>query len=282
MMESIKKLREMTAAGMMDVKKALEDAGGDEDKAVALLRERGIVKAAKKADREATDGLVRAFVSADGKTAGLVEINSETDFVARNEDFQKLVVEFAQHVSENSGVDGVVGADVLSSQKFLDQEISLGDHLAASIAKIGENLVLNRAARFSTATGLIVAYIHSNDKIGAGPGEVVATDSTSINLYKVLSAALHIAAERPRYLDRSEVNTDDLEKEKEILTNKAINEGKPENIVEKIVAGQLSKFYEETVLLEQKFVKDNSVTIQKMLPAGAKIVRFARFEIGNK
>ena len=276
MMESIKKLREMTAAGMMDVKKALEDAGGDEDKAVALLRERGIVKAAKKADREATDGLVRAFVSADGKTAGLVEINSETDFVARNEDFQKLVLEFAQHVSENSGVDGVVGADVLSSQKFLDQEISLGDHLAASIAKIGENLVLNRAARFSTATGLIVAYIHSNDKIGV----LVELEGGSAQLGKDI--ALHIAAERPRYLDRSEVNTDDLEKEKEILTNKAINEGKPENIVEKIVAGQLSKFYEETVLLEQKFVKDNSVTIQKMLPAGAKIVRFARFEIGNK
>lgn len=276
MMESIKKLREMTAAGMMDVKKALEDAGGDEDKAVALLRERGIVKAAKKADREATDGLVRAFVSADGKTAGLVEINSETDFVARNEDFQKLVMEFAQHVSENSGVNGVVGADVLSSQKFLDQEISLGDHLAASIAKIGENLVLNRAARFSSATGLVVAYIHSNDKIGV----LVELEGGSASLGKDI--ALHIAAERPRYLERSEVNTEDLEKEKEILTNKAINEGKPENIVEKIVAGQLSKFYEETVLLEQKFVKDNSVTIQKMLPAGASIVRFARFEIGNK
>ena len=276
MMESIKKLREMTAAGMMDVKKALEDAGGDEDKAVALLRERGIVKAAKKADREATDGLVRAFVSADGKTAGLVEINSETDFVARNEDFQKLVAEFAQHVSENSGVDGIVGADVLGSQKFLDTEISLGDHLAASIAKIGENLVLNRAARFSSATGLVVAYIHSNDKIGV----LVELEAGSASLGKDI--ALHIAAERPRYLERSEVNTDDLEKEKEILTNKAINEGKPENIVEKIVAGQLSKFYEETVLLEQKFVKDNSLTIQKMLPAGAKIVRFARFEIGNK
>jgi len=276
MMESIKKLREMTAAGMMDVKKALEDAGGDEDKAVALLRERGIVKAAKKADREATDGLVRAFVSADGKTAGLVEINSETDFVARNEDFQKLVLEFAQHVSENSGVDGVVGADVLSSQKFLDQEISLGDHLAASIAKIGENLVLNRAARFSSTTGQVISYIHSNDKIGV----LVELEGGNPQLGKDI--ALHIAAERPRYLDRSEVNTDDLEKEKEILTNKAINEGKPENIVEKIVAGQLSKFYEETVLLEQKFVKDNSVTIQKLLPAGAKIVRFARFEIGNK
>ena len=276
MMESIKKLREMTSAGMMDVKKALEDAGGDEDKAVALLRERGIVKAAKKADREATDGLVRAFVSADGKTAGLVEINSETDFVARNEDFQKLVMDFARHVSENSGVDGVVGMDVLSSQKFLNQEITLGDHLAENISKIGENLVLNRAARFSSASGHVVSYIHNNDKIGV----LVELEGGDTALAKDI--ALHIAAERPRYLSREEVNTDDLEKEKEILTNKALNEGKPQNIVEKIVSGQLSKFYEENVLLEQKFVKDNSVTIGKMLPAGAKIVRFARFEIGNR
>jgi elongation factor Ts len=275
MMESIKKLREMTGAGMMDVKKALVDANGDEDQAVALLRERGIVKAAKKADREATDGLVRAFVSSDGKTAGLVEINSETDFVARNSDFQAMVLEFAQHVSENSGVDGTVGADVLSSQKFLNQEITLGDHLAAAIGKIGENLVLNRAARFSSSVGIVTAYIHSNDKIGV----LVETEGLEASTAKDL--ALHIAAERPRYLDRSEVNADDIEKEREILTNKAINEGKPEAIVEKIVTGQLSKFYEETVLLEQKFVKDNSVTIKALVAAG-KIVRFARFEIGNK
>jgi elongation factor Ts len=275
MMESIKKLREMTGAGMMDVKKALVDANGDEDQAVALLRERGIVKAAKKADREATDGLVRAFVSSDGKTAGLVEINSETDFVARNSDFQAMVAEFAQHVSENSGVDGIVGADVLSSQKFLNQEITVGDHLAAAIGKVGENLVLNRAARFSASAGIVTAYIHSNDKIGV----LVETEGLEASIAKDL--ALHIAAERPRYLDRSEVNADDIEKEREILTNKAINEGKPEAIVEKIVSGQLSKFYEETVLLEQKFVKDNSVTIKALVGAG-KIVRFARFEIGNK
>jgi elongation factor Ts len=275
MMESIKKLREMTGAGMMDVKKALEDAGGDEDQAVTLLRERGIVKAAKKADREATDGLVRAFVSADGKSAGLVQVNSETDFVARNETFQKLVADFAQHVAQNAGVDGVVGADVLSSQKFLDQEITLGDHLAEAIAKIGENLVLSRAARFSSTNGTVTSYIHSNDKIGV----LVEMEGGDATLAKDI--ALHIAAERPRYLERGEVNSADLDKEKEILTNKALNEGKPQNIVEKIVSGQLSKFYEETVLLEQKFVKDNSVTIAKMLPEGAKIVRFARFEIGN-
>lgn len=274
MMESIKKLREMTGAGMMDVKKALTDAGGDEEKAVALLRERGIVKAAKKADREATDGLVRAFVSSDGKIAGLVEINSETDFVARNADFQKLVAEFAQHVAENAGVDGVLEVEALSSQKFLNQEISLGDHLAANVAKIGENLIFSRAARFSSAAGMVVAYVHQNDKIGV----LVELEGGDAALAK--DVALHIAAERPRYLSRDEVNTDDLEKEKEILTNKALNEGKPASIVEKIVSGQLAKFYEENVLLEQKFVKDNEKTI-KALVGAAKVVRFARFEIGK-
>ncbi len=277
MMESIKKLREMTGAGMMDVKKALTDASGDEEKAVALLRERGIVKAAKKADREASDGLIRAFLSADGKTAGLVEINSETDFVARNSDFQAMVADFARHIAENGAVDGAIGMDVLSSQKFLNQEITLGDHLAENITKIGENLILNRAARFAATTGFVTTYIHQNDKIGV----LVEIEGSSDNqLGKDI--ALHIAAERPRYLTRDEVNTSDLDKEKEILTNKAINEGKPENIIEKIVAGQLSKFYEENVLLEQKFVKDNSVTIKSLLPDGATIKRFARFEIGNK
>ena len=277
MMESIKKLREMTGAGMMDVKKALTDASGDEEKAVALLRERGIVKAAKKADREASDGLIRAYLSADGKTAGMVEINSETDFVARNSDFQGLVADFARHVAENGAVDGAIGMDVLSSQKFLNQEITLGDHLAENITKIGENLILNRAARFVATTGFVTSYIHQNDKIGV----LVELEGTNdVQLGKDI--ALHIAAERPRYLTRDEVNTSDLDKEKEILTNKAINEGKPENIIEKIVAGQLAKFYEENVLLEQKFVKDNSATIKSLLPDGASIKRFARFEIGNK
>ncbi len=274
MMESIKKIREMTSAGMMDVKKALTDANGDEEKAVALLRERGIVKAAKKADREASDGVVRAFISSDGKTAGMVEINSETDFVARNPDFQKMVAEFAEHVAQNAEVNGVIEVETLSSQKFLNQEISLGDHLAQNISKIGENLILHRAARFSSQTGIVVSYVHQSDKIGV----LIELEGGDIALAKDI--ALHIAAERPRYLAREEVNTDDLEKEKEILTNKAINEGKPTNIVEKIVAGQLAKFYEDNVLLEQKFVKDNDKTIKALIGA-AKIVRFARFEIGN-
>jgi elongation factor Ts len=275
MMESIKKLRESTGAGMMDVKKALTDAGGNEEQAVALLRERGIVKAAKKADREATEGLVRALVASDGSVAALVEVNSETDFVARNEGFQALVAGFAAHVVGTSQGDGVLDIEALKAETMSDGS-SVGDTLAAAVGKIGENLILSRAARFVNAGGVVVAYVHSNNKIG-----VLVELAGSSDQALAKDIALHIAAERTRYLDRSEVDSSDIEKEREILTNKAINEGKPQNIVEKIVAGQISKFYEETVLLEQKFVKDNTVTVASLL-GSATVRRFVRFEIGSK
>lgn len=272
MMESIKKLREMTGAGMMDVKKALNDASGDEDKAVSLLRERGIVKAAKKADREAREGLVVVKLSPDNKKGALVEVNSETDFVARNADFQKLVNDFAGALLSS----GAPGADALLRVKLGGDTVET--ELAAAAGRIGENLVLNRAAYFEVGSGemtlgMVGGYVHSNGKIGVlveleGGSEALAKD-----------VALHVAAERPRYLTRDEVNQDDLEKEREILTNKALNEGKPQNIVEKIVSGQLGKFYEENVLLEQKFVKDNTQTVGQLL-GGAKVVRYARFEVG--
>ncbi len=278
MLESIKKLRELTGAGMMEVKKALQDAAGDETRAVELLRERGIVKAAKKADREATDGLVRAFVSADGTFGALLEVNSETDFVARNEEFRNLVNDLVQQIAQNQALDGIVDPETLRNMRLASGE-SVDERLKAAIAKIGENLVLQRGARLSTRDGLIVSYVHANDRIGvllelSGPkaeAEKVARD-----------IALHIAAERPRYLVREEVNAEDLEKEREILKNKALNEGKKPEIVDKIIAGQLSKFYEDHVLLEQRFVKDNALTISQLLPSGVSIKRFARFEIGLK
>ncbi len=274
MLEMIKKLRESTGAGMMDVKKALEDAGGDEEKAVALLRERGIVKAAKKADREASDGLVRAFVSKDGKTGALVEVNSETDFVARNADFQAIVADLAKHVAEHVSGEGELDMTAVNASSTASGE-TVEALMAAAISKVGENLVFKRAARFVALSGAVTSYVHSNDKIGV----LLDLAGGSTELGKDL--ALHIAAERPRFLKRDEVDTSDLDKEKEILTNKALNEGKPQNIVEKIVQGQLGKFYEENVLLEQKFVKNPEQKIESLLQ-GASINRFARFEIGNK
>lgn len=272
MMESIKKLRELTGAGMMDVKKALGDANGDEDKAVALLRERGIVKAAKKADREAKEGLVVARVSGDKKSGALVEVNSETDFVARNSDFQQLVGQFA---------DALLASGAGDLDAFRQVRLASGDTvdsaLAAAAGRIGENLVLNRAQFFQT-DGVIGAYVHNNGKIGV----LVDLSGGSEDLAK--DVALHVAAERPRYLTRGEVDAGDIEREREILTNKALNEGKPQNIVEKIVGGQIGKFYEENVLLEQKFVKDNTTTVGQLLAAhkggGAQVNRFVRFEVG--
>lgn len=267
MMESIKKLREMTGAGMMDVKKALGDAGGDEDKAVALLRERGIVKAAKKSDREAKEGLIVFRVSDDKKKGALVEVNSETDFVARNSDFQKLVSDFA---------DALLSSGAGDLEAFKGVKLSSGEsvetELAAAAGRIGENLVLSRVQFYET-DGVIGGYVHNNGKIGVlvdlvGGSEELAKD-----------VALHIAAERPRYLSRDEVNAQDIEREREILTNKALNEGKPQNIVDKIVGGQIGKFYEENVLPEQKFVKDNSTTVGQLL-GKATVKRYARFEVG--
>lgn len=267
MMESIKKLRELTGAGMMDVKKALSDAGNDEDRAVALLRERGIVKAAKKADREAKEGLVRFVV--DGNRAAIVEVNSETDFVARNSDFQALVQRLAE-AALNAKTNGVEEFKTFP----LENGETVATVLAAAAGKIGENLVLNRVAYIEAQDGEQVAgYVHSNGKIG------VLVDLMGGTEAQAKDVALHVAAERPQYLSRDEVNAEDIEKEREILTNKALNEGKPQQIVEKIVGGQIGKFYEEKVLPEQRFVKDNSVTVKGYL-GNATIKRFVRFEIG--
>jgi elongation factor Ts len=265
MMESIKKLREMTGAGMMDVKKALTDAEGNEEKAVALLRERGIVKAAKKTDREAREGLVRFVVS--GATAAMVEVNSETDFVARNSDFQALVQQLA---------DAALQAKTNDAEEFKNFKLSTGDtvgnELAAAAGRIGENLVLNRVAYVEGQN--VAGYVHSNGKIG------VLVDLAGGNEVQAKDVALHVAAERPQYLSRDEVNAEDIEKEREVLTNKAINDGKAPEMAAKIVSGQIGKFYEERVLGEQKFVKDQSLTVNKYL-GDTGIKRFVRFEIGG-
>ncbi len=268
MMESIKKLREMTGAGMMDVKKALSDADGNEDKAVALLRERGIVKAAKKTDREAREGLVRFVVS--GNSAAMVEVNSETDFVARNSDFQALV----QQIAEAAMMARTNDAEIFRSFT-LDNGETVGNELAAAAGRIGENLVLNRVAYVEGGEGHNVAgYVHSNGKIG------VLVDLAGGDQAQAKDVALHVAAERPQFLSRDEVNAEDIEKEREVLTNKAINEGKAPELAAKIVGGQIGKFYEERVLGEQKFVKDQSLTVNKYLGDTA-IRRFVRFEIGG-
>lgn len=263
MMESIKKLREMTGAGMMDVQKALADAEGNEDKAIALLRERGIAKAVKKGDREAKEGIVRFAV--DGNRAAMVEVNSETDFVARNADFQATVEKLAQAALQAKT------NDVEEFKNFTVDGETVGNMVAATAGKIGENIVLNRVAYLEGQQ--VAGYVHSNGKIG------VLVDLAGGDEAKAKDVALHVAAERPQFLTRDEVESGDIEKEREILTNKALAEGKPQQIVEKIVEGQIGKFYQERVLPEQTFVKDNSLTVAKYL-GDASVNKFVRFEIG--
>lgn len=264
MMESIRKLREMTGAGMMDVKKALSDAEGNEERAVALLRERGIVKAAKKTDREAREGLVRFVV--DGNRAAMVEVNSETDFVARNSDFQALVQQLAE-AALKAGTN-----DIEQFRSFqLDTGDTVANELAAAAGRIGENLVLNRVAYVEGQN--VAGYVHSNGKIG------VLVDLSGGSEAQAKDVALHVAAENSQYLSRDEVSSEDIEKEREVLTNKAINDGKTPELAANIVNGQIGKFYQERVLGEQKFVKDNSVTVAKYL-GDVKVNRFVRFQIG--
>ena len=263
MMESIKKLREMTGAGMMDVKKALADAEGNEEKAVALLRERGIAKAVKKGDREAREGIVRFAV--DGNRGAIVEVNSETDFVARNSDFQALVEKLAQAAL------AAKTSDLETFKAYSFEGEGVGDMVAAAAGKIGENLVLNRVQYVEG--NQLAGYVHSNGKIG------VLVDLEGGDETKAKDVALHVAAERPQFLTREEVNSSDIDREREILTNKALAEGKPQQIVEKIVEGQIGKFYQERVLPEQTFVKDNSLTVSKYL-GDAKVKKFVRFEVG--
>lgn len=263
MMESIKKLREMTGAGMMDVKKALADAEGNEEKAVALLRERGIAKAVKKGDREAREGIVRFAV--EGNRGAIVEVNSETDFVARNSDFQALVEKLAQAAL------AAKTSDLETFKAYSFEGEGVGDMVAAAAGKIGENIVLNRVQYVEG--NHLAGYVHSNGKIG------VLVDLEGGDETKAKDVALHVAAERPQFLTREEVNSSDIDKEREILTNKALAEGKPQQIVEKIVEGQIGKFYQERVLPEQTFVKDNSLTVSKYL-GDAKVKKFVRFEVG--
>ena len=268
----VKELREKTGAGMMDCKKVLTETDGDMEKAIELLRERGIAKAAKKSDRIAAEGLVAAFVSEDAKVASVVEINSETDFVAKNEEFRTFVADVAEQVAKNNPKDV---EDLLNMTSIKIEGKTVGEVLTDKIATIGENMSIRRFERFES-TGLVEKYIHGDGKIGVlveleGGDEVLAKD-----------ICMQIAAARPEYLDRASVPADRVEKEMEILKAQAMNEGKPAEIAEKMVQGRIGKFYGEICLVEQAFVKDPDIKVQKLVESkGAKIIRFARFEKGE-
>ena len=268
----VKELREKTGAGMMDCKKVLTETDGDMEKAIELLRERGIAKAAKKSDRIAAEGLVAAFVSEDAKVASVVEVNSETDFVAKNEEFRTFVADVAEQVAVNNPKDV---EELLNMPSIKVEGKTVGEVLTDKIATIGENMSIRRFERFES-TGLVEKYIHGDGKIGV----LVELEGGDSTLAKDI--CMQIAAARPEYLDRSSVPADRVEKEMEILKAQAMNEGKPAEIAEKMVQGRIGKFYGEICLVEQAFVKDPDMKVQKLVESkGAKIVRFARFEKGE-
>jgi len=273
---AVSELRKSTGAGMLDCKKALEETGGDMQQAVDFLRKKGLAAAAKKAGRAATEGIVAIAISADGKTGALVEVNSETDFVAKTDKFQVFVADIANQILVADPADN----DALFAQDYLKEPgKTVQAALNEAISMIGENLQIRRFARFTT-TGLTGAYIHAGGKIGVmveltGSGDLAPLAK---------DIAMHAAAAAPLNVRREEVAVDVLEREKEIYRDKARQTGKPENIIEKIIEGQVNKFYGEICLLEQNFVKDPDKTIQQLLKAaGADVTvnRFARFVLGE-
>lgn len=268
----VKELREKTGAGMMDCKKALTETGGDMEKAIDFLREKGIASAAKKADRVAAEGLT--LVKSEGNKAVIVEVNSETDFVAKNENFQNLVNDLASHILATSPAS----VEEVLEQPFGNEGQTVQEYINASISKIGEKLSLRRFEIVEKEEGDVFGeYLHMGGRIGV---LTVIGDSTDSELAK--DVAMHIAAINPTYVSRDEVSQDEVEREREVLKQQALNEGKPENIVEKMVEGRLSKYFEQVCLLDQPFVKDGDQKVGKYVQAkGAKVKSFIRYEVGE-
>ncbi len=262
----VKELREITGAGMMDCKKALVECEGDKDKAIDYLREKGIAKAAKKAGRIASEGVVAA--ASNGKTACIVEINSETDFVAKNENFQNLVKKIAEHIVACKPAD----MDALNASQMDGKTVA--EVMTEAVASIGEKLSLRRFEVYTTEDGQLATYIHMGGKIGV----IVELSGGDETLGK--DVAMQIAAAKPQCIGRDDVDQEALAHEREVLRKQALEEGKPEKIVEKMVDGRINKYYKEVCLVEQEFVKDSDKTIKDIL-AGVEVRRFARFEMGE-
>ena len=285
----VKELREMTGAGMMDCKKALTNTDGDMDKAVEWLRENGLAKAEKKAGRIAAEGIVKTNISENGKSAAIVEVNSETDFVAKNEKFQNFVAAVATQVSASDAED----IDAFMAEPWAaDTSKTVKEELASQIATIGENMNIRRFAKVSCENGLVVDYIHAGGKIGV----LVAaeTDNTGDEVVECLkNVAMQIAAMSPLYLSTDDVSEDYKEKEKEVLLAQAKNDpknaGKPDNIIEKMITGRLNKELKEVCLLEQAYVKAEDKenvaqyvqSVAKATGSKLKLSQFIRFETGE-
>lgn len=279
----VKELREMTGAGMMNCKKALTAADGDMEKAVEILREKGLSAAAKKASRVASEGIVETYISEDGKSGAIAEINCETDFVSKNNDY----ILFTKNIAKQAALSKAINVDELLDEKYIAGDGTVRDALTALIAKIGENMNVRRFERFTKdGEGILKDYIHGDGRIGV---MVYLKSDKEVELDELAKdIAMQVAAVNPLYNTREDVPGDVIEKEKEINKTQAINEGKPENIAEKMVKGRIEKYYKEVCLNEQVWIKDGDYTIKKLLQeksketgAKIKIEKFVRFEKGE-
>ena len=286
--KDVAELRARTGAGMMDCKKALDEALGNMDLAIELLRKKGMAKADKRIDRLASEGQIALIVAPDGQRGTLIEVNSETDFVGRNDEFVAFSKAVAEHVAQDENVNGIVqvgaSGELLDAKWHTDGSRTVGEVVKGMSARTGENVVLRRIARFST-DGVIGTYLHHNGKVavlvelGGATGEAVASAARSV--------AEHIAAGVPAVpvsVHRDQVPAELVEKERRIFEEQAKASGKPENIIARMVEGRIAKFYGEVVLLEQPWVRDDSKTIGQLVTeagAGVTVRRFARFQMGE-
>lgn len=285
----IKELREATGAGILDSKKALEATNGNFDEAVEFLREKGLAQAAKKASREANDGTIAAQINDGGTRAAMIEVNCETDFVARTEDFSNFVTNITQQVFEDERIASV--EDLLTTKYVADTGKTVAEAVQEAISKLGENIVVRRLVQYNlTGEGIIDSYIHSNERIGVLVE--LHTDSPVSDREALRELAhdltLQVAAANPRFLSVNGVPADVVEEERKIYMAQLVDDKKPDEIKARIVEGRLKKFYQENCLLEQNFVKDDALSVGKLVQQVGKrlgtpinISRFTRYEIGG-
>ncbi len=272
-MKEIKELRERTGAGVLDCKKALQEQDGDVDAAIDYLREKGMAAAAKRAGRVAAEGLVKVDVSENKKQGLILEVNCETDFVAKNDSFIELVDDISRHIQDGSAE---TVEEALAENYVDDDSKTLETVIKEAVASIGENIQLRRFARCETE-GFLHSYTHMGGKIG-----VLVEFSGEENLTAANNIAMHIAASSPEYLSRDDVSEEDVAREKKVYREQMLNEGKPENIIDNIVEGKMGKYYTQVCLLEQEYVRDTDISVGEYLEQEElEVESFVRYEVGE-
>lgn len=279
----VSELRERTGVGMMDCKKALVKTDGDIDKAIEILREKGLAAAAKKAGRVAAEGLISTYITEDHKVGAIVEFNCETDFVAKNDDF----ITMSNNLAKQAAVSSASSVEEFAAEKYIaDESITVQDAISALIAKLGENMTLRRFGKITADKGIVSSYIHGGGRIGVLVN--VESDNNNVLAEVAKELTLQVAATNPLYMVREEVAQDALDKEKEIYKQQALNEGKPEKVVEKMVEGRIQKYYKEICLMEQLYIRNQDINIKKFIEEKSKengseirIASYVRFEKGE-